>query len=336
MAFIKGLNSYFPERKYYQEQIVEFGKKIFRNKKDFNRLQKVYENSGVKSRYLVNDINWYAKKHLWKESNNLFRKNAIDLLKNSIKKTLADGHIKASEIGAVVVVNTTGISTPSLDAELINLFDFKNDVIRLPLFGYGCAGGVLGLNRSAEIFKCIKKPVLVCNVEICSLTFQPHVFSKENVVSTALFGDGASSYLIDNHGTCKIGKTMDYTWKNTLELMGWRVEDDGLAVVFDKFIPNFIENNLFSIASSFSLKNNLGYILHPGGMKIIESYKKIFNNHKSIDISKEILAEFGNVSSVSVLLVLERIIKNKTTGDFIMSALGPGFSAGLTEIEIGN
>ena len=80
----------------------------------------------------------------------------------------------------------------------------------------------------------------------------------------------------------------------------------------------------------------MGYILHPGGMKIIDSYKKIFDNHKSIDISEEILAKFGNVSSVSVLLVLERMLKKKEKGDFIMAALGPGFSVGLTELMLGS
>ena len=336
MSYIKGLNSHFPEKNYSQLDIIKFSKKIFNNKKDFSKLLRVYENSGVKNRYLVNDINWYLQKRTWKEANYFFKKNAIELLKNSIKKTLKNSQIKASEVGALIVINTTGIATPSIDAEILNLFDFKSDTIRVPLFGYGCAGGVLGLNRAAEIHRFIKKPVLVCNVELCSLTFRPHIFSKENVISTALFGDGAATYIIDNDGDCKVRKSKDYTWKNTLEFMGWKVENDGLAVVFDKIIPDFILNNLSQIVKSFSKKKKMGYILHPGGMKIIDSYKKIFDNHKSIDISEEILAKFGNVSSVSVLLVLERMLKKKEKGDFIMAALGPGFSVGLTELMLGS
>ena len=194
----------------------------------------------------------------------------------------------------------------------------------------------MGLNRALELYKSLKKPVLVCNVELCSLTFRPHAFSKENIVSTALFGDAACSYLIDEKGDCRVEDTMDFTWKDSLDLMGWRIEDDGLAVVFDKTIPKFISNNLPKVINSFYKKNNMGFILHPGGKKIINTYKEIFKNHKSIKISEEILAEYGNVSSVSVLLVLERMIKKKLYGSYIMAALGPGFSSGLAKVIIGN
>lgn len=334
MPYIKGLKSSFPKNKYSQKEIIEFSKSIFPNNNIFLKMLKVYENSGVKDRYLVSKLEDYRKQRRWKETNFLFKENAINLLKESITKTLNITNTKPQDVGAIVVVNTTGVLTPSLDAEIINLFEFKNEIKRLPLFGFGCAGGVLGLNRGYEIYLSQKKPILVCNVELCSLTFRPHIFSKENIVSTALFGDGASSYLIDDQGDCEIKKTMDYTWKNSLDLMGWDIEDDGLAVVFDKKIPNFIYNNFPKLVDSFNEKNITGYILHPGGKKIIDSYKKIFKNNKSIQISEEILSEFGNVSSVSVLLVLERMIKKNLHGSYIMSALGPGFSSGLAKIVI--
>ena len=334
MPFIRGLNSSFPANKYSQEEIISFSKNIFPKNNSFKRMLKVYENSGVNHRYLVSQLEWYKTKHGWKETNYLFKKNAIDLLKSSIIKTLNDTKIPTQKIGAIIVVNTTGISTPSLDAEIINLFDFRNEIKRVPLFGFGCAGGVLGLNRASEIFKSIKQPILVCNVELCSLTFRPHVFSKENIVSTALFGDAASSYLIDKEGDCEVEDTKDFTWKNSLDLMGWGIEDDGLAVIFDKNIPEFVTNNFRKIVNSFCDKNYTGLILHPGGKKIINAYKKIFNNNKSIRISEQILSEYGNVSSVSVLLVLERAIKKKLYGKYIMGALGPGFSAGLSKIII--
>ena len=129
---------------------------------------------------------------------------------------------------------------------------------------------------------------------------------------------------------------MDYTWKKSLNLMGWGVEDDGLAVIFDKKIPNFIYNNLPNLVDSFNEKDITGYILHPGGKKIINSYKAIFENNKSIQISEEVLSDYGNVSSVSVLIVLEKMIKKKLYGSYIMSALGPGFSSGLAKIVITN
>ena len=161
------------------------------------------------------------------------------------------------------------------------------------------------------VYNSIKQPVLVCNVELCSLTFKPKNFSKANIVSTALFGDGAASYIVDGEGDCEVKKSLDYTWRNTLDLMGWDVEDDGLKVIFDKVIPDFIFRNLPLIVKEFSSSKPDGYILHSGGMKIINAYKQIFNNHETISFSEEILSKFGNVSSVSVLLVLEMIIKKK-------------------------
>lgn len=334
MSFIKGISSAFPEYFYKQEDIIKLGRSLFSNNPNFNKMTKVYDNSGVKSRFLVNNIDWYKENHNWKERNFLFKKNSISLLEKSIYSTLKKSFLKANQIGAIILVNTTGLATPSIDAELINLFNFASDIRRLPIFGFGCAGGVLGLNRGVEIQKSIKKPVLVCNVELCSLTFRPQILSKENIISTALFGDGASSYVIDHDGECKVLKSIDYTWKNSLDLMGWSVENDGLGVIFDKEIPKFIEDQLLKIVLKFFSINDKGFVLHSGGMKIINAYKKIFKNHYTIKFSEEILSNYGNVSSVSVLLVLKKIIENNIKGNFIMSAMGPGFSAGISELEI--
>ena len=334
MVNISGLSYAFPENKVFQEEIKAVGRRLFSSKTNFEKIAKVYDNSGVKTRFLVEELSWYIKEHNWPERNFLFKKNALCLLKKSISNTIEKTNVKPEEIGGIVFVNSTGIATPTIDAEIFNLFNFKNEIIRLPIFGYGCAGGVLGLNRAIEIFKSIKKPILVCNVELCSLTFRPQVFSKENIVSTALFGDGAISYLVGEDGNCEIDGMMEYTWKNSLNLMGWGVESDGLSVIFDKSIPEFIIKELPIVLSNFKIKNLHGYVLHSGGMKIIEAYKQIFKNNETIQESQRVLANFGNVSSVSVLIVLQKILKKNYTGNFLMSALGPGFTAGLCRLKI--
>ena len=335
MSFLTGLSFAFPKNKVLQSDIKFFSEKLFSSKINFKKMEKIYENSGVKSRFLVNELDWYLDEHNWEERNISFKKNAIDLLKNSITQTFNKTSISVKDIDAIILINTTGISTPTIDAEIFNLFDFKNNVKRLPIFGYGCAGGVLGLNRAVEIHKSSRNPVLVCNVELCSLTFRPQIFSKANIVSTALFGDASSSYVIsDEKSNCKIINSFEYTWKNSLELMGWGVENDGLSVIFDKDIPNFIANNMPDIVKEFSTKPMDGYILHSGGMKIIDAYRKIFGNNKTIEMASNVLSQYGNVSSVSVLLTLSEILQNKLFGNFLMSALGPGFTAGLSEVEI--
>ena len=334
MVSICGLNSIFPKNKVFQDEIKGLGKKLFSSKSNFKRMEKVYDNSGVKVRYLSQPLNWYLHEHNWSERNYLFKKNTISLLKRSIKQTFEKANAKPEEIGGIIFVNSTGISTPTIDAEIFNLFKFNNEIRRLPIFGYGCAGGVLGMNRAIEIYRSIQKPILVCNVELCSLTFRPQIFSKENIVSTALFGDGCVSYIVGDEGDCKLLNSMEYTWKDSLSLMGWGVEDDGLSVIFDKVIPEFITRELPDVLDNFSLKNIKGYVLHSGGMKIIEAYKKILNNDETIDISRNILSNYGNVSSVSVLLVLIEMIKKKYGGNLLMCALGPGFTAGLCGVKI--
>ena len=335
MTYINGLSSKFPENKISQDEVIDLGRKIFsKGLKNYEKIEKVYKNSGVKNRFLVKELSWYQKKHNWKERNCLFKTHSLKLLSKCISESLEKSRIKPEQVGSIVLINSTGISTPTLDAELINMFKFNNNVRRLPIFGYGCAGGVLGLIRGSELQKITNNPVLVCNVEICSLTFRPQIISKENIVSTALFGDGASSYILDSDGVCKVKKNAEYTWKNTKQLMGWSIEDDGLGVIFDKQIPTFINQNLQKVVRMFFDENFDGYILHSGGMKIINAYKKIFNDHFSIEYSKYILENYGNVSSVSVLLVLEKILKEKNFGKFLMSAMGPGFTAGLTEINV--
>ncbi len=337
MCFISGLASHFPEYKVNQEEIINLGEELFaKNDLNFQKLSSVYSNSGVNTRYLVNSLDWYKEEHTWKERNFLFKKNALGLLENCVSETLEKANQKSKNIGGIIVVNSTGILTPTLDAELINLFDLNNSIRRLPIFGFGCAGGVMGLNRAIEMYKNIKMPVLVCNVELCSLTFRPQIVTKSNVISTALFGDGAASYLVGDSGYCEVNETFEYTWKNSLNFMGWEVENDGLAVVFDKVIPEFVKNNLSKIISSFNKDEDIGYILHGGGTKILKAYESIFNNHYSIMYAKKILERYGNVSSVSVLLALDLMVREKIKGKFLMIALGPGFSTALSKINLGN
>ncbi len=334
MVSVNGLSSAFPDNKVFQYEIKELGRKLFSSKTGFKKMEKVYDNSGVKQRYLVQELSWYLNEHNWSERNLLFKKNSIALLRKSIHQTIEKSNTKPERIGGIIFVNSTGISTPTIDAEIFNLFSFSNQILRLPIFGYGCAGGVLGLNRAVTMFKNLRKSILVCNVELCSLTFRPQIFSNENIVSTALFGDGCVSYLVEEEGDCEVLESMEYTWKSSLSLMGWGVENDGLSVIFDKSIPDFISKELPDVLKKFPIKKLDGYVLHSGGMRIIEAYKKLFNNDKTIEESENILANYGNVSSVSVLLVLLEMIKKKYCGNFMMCALGPGFTAALSGINI--
>ena len=132
MTSIKGLSSAFPKYKVFQDDVKALGRKIFASKTNFKKMEKVYDNSGVKVRYLTNDLNWYMNEHNWSERNFLFKKNAILLLKKSISQTFEKSNTRPEDIGGIVLINSTGISTPTIDAEIFNLFNFDNQVLRLP------------------------------------------------------------------------------------------------------------------------------------------------------------------------------------------------------------
>jgi alkylresorcinol/alkylpyrone synthase len=142
------------------------------------------------------------------------------------------------DIDSIVVVSTTGIATPSLDALLIERMGLQRTVRRLPIFGLGCAGGVLGLARAASQAEVAPgKMVLFLVVELCALSFRRDDWSKSNVVATALFGDGAAAALLSTEGE---GPAMvaagAYTWPGSLDVMGWDVTDDGLKALFSRAI----------------------------------------------------------------------------------------------------
>ena len=156
MTSILGLSFAFPKYKVFQDDVKALGRKIFHLKQILKNGEGFYDNSGVKVRYLTNDLNWYMNEHNWSERNFLFKKNAILLLKKSISQTFEKSNTSPEDIGGIVLINSTGISTPTIDAEIFNLFTPNNQVLRLPFFGYGCSGGVLGLNRALKFIKILK------------------------------------------------------------------------------------------------------------------------------------------------------------------------------------
>lgn len=309
---------------------------------DLDRLMPVFANAGIEARYSCVPLEWYDRAHGWAERNELYLDNAVRLLERATRACLATAGLLPRQIDAVVTVSTTGIATPSLDARLLNRLGLRSDITRLPVFGLGCAGGVAGLARAADLARA--RPganVLFLVVELCALCFRRGDSSKSNVVATALFGDGAAAGIVSCNGKGpRLGAAGEHTWPDSLGVMGWDVMEDGLKAIFSRDIPTLVRSDLRAAAEAFLARHDLSLVdidhvvCHPGGVKVLSAIEDAFALAAGkLDHARAVLRDCGNMSAATVLFVLERTLKAKAHGRMLLSALGPGFTAGFLVLE---
>ncbi len=309
------------------------------------RLLPMFGNTGIDRRYSCVPIEWYEGLHEWPERNRVYLDSAVDLLESATHRVLERAGRRAGEIDAIVAVSTTGIATPSLDALLMQRMPLQRTVRRLPIFGLGCAGGAIGLSRAATLAS--SEPgslVLFLVVELCALCFRRDDFSKSNIVATALFGDGAAAALISSSGEGpRIVGGGEYTWPDSLDVMGWDVTRDGFKAIFSRDIPELVTTKLHDVTVAFLADYGLkldeidSFICHPGGAKVLDALEIAFEFEPgSLGAARDVLREYGNMSAATVMFVLERAIGDSVPWRRgLVSALGPGFTAGFTLLENG-
>ena len=305
---------------------------------NLERLLPVYANAGIETRYSCVPLEWYENRHGWAEKNRLYLENATSLLESATLDCLAEAGLDVTDVDAVVAVSTSGIATPSLDALIVERLGLRPDVQRLPIFGLVCAGGVLGLARAAQIAKAMPgAQVLLLVVELCGLTFRRGDQSKSNVIASALFGDGAAAALLCTEG---VGMALthwgEHTWPKSLDVMGWRVEDDGLGVLFSKDIPTLIRDRFGPVVDGFLATAGVcrddieSFLCHPGGTKVVDALEDTLGVDRGALVhSRSVLRDYGNMSAVTVLFVLHRMRDARGHGLSLLSAVGPGFTAGF-------
>ena len=334
-----GLASAVPPYVLGQEDVIDRVKRLFGRSAMLDRLLPVFANSGIRRRYSTVPLDWYDEPHGWAERNRRYVAGALDLLETVTGRVLDTAGVTVGELGGIVTVSTTGIATPSLDALLIERLRLPRKLARLPIFGLGCAGGVIGLARAAEMAMAMPgKAVLLLVVELCTLSFRRGDDAKSNIVATALFGDGAAAALLRCGGDGPaIVATGEHTWPDSLDIMGWEVADDGLKAVFSRDIPRLIETGLRPAVDAFLARNGLGlaqidrFVCHPGGPKVLDAFARVFGLMPTeLTEAREVLRDFGNMSAASILFVLERMLARRGARDrMLMTALGPGFTAGF-------
>jgi alkylresorcinol/alkylpyrone synthase len=319
-------------------------RELFGGRKElFDRLSGVFDNAGIAQRHIVAPAQWYEGHHGWKERNRVYLDACDALFLEVASNAIERAGLKPSEIDGVVAVSTTGIATPSLDARNGPALGLRDNVRRVPLFGLGCAGGVNGLTTSARLAAADPgSRWLFVTIETCSIAIRLDSDDPAAIVATAIFGDGAAAAVVQSGdgGIATIAGAGERMWPDTLNIMGWRVEDPGLAVVFDRAIPPFIERELAGAVDGMLAEMGLDrgaidrFCCHPGGVKVIDAIETALAlPGGTLDIERDVLNECGNMSAPTVLFVLEKLVARGLPERVLMTAFGPGFTCAGMVLE---
>jgi alkylresorcinol/alkylpyrone synthase len=310
---------------------------------DFERFSSIFANTGIIKRHGVKPFDWYLKPRGWPERTAAFLEGAEALFVDVAGKALADAHLTGADIDTVVTVCSTGIATPSLEARVARRIGFRSDVMRVPVFGLGCAGGTSGLSIASRLAQA--RPgtnVLLVTIELCSLALRHDQLTKANIVAVSLFGDGAAAVILraGDGGATRIEHAGEHLWPDTLDIMGWSVDPEGFGVIFRRTIPEFILANLNPAVMQILARMQLSFadigrfICHPGGAKVIAALESALAlDQGSLDCEREVLAEYGNMSSPTVLFVLEQARARGLPARSLLTALGPGFTASCVALR---
>lgn len=304
------------------------------------KVLKVFGNAGVDIRYSIMDAHEVFAASSFEERNDIYVRESVKIAEQALIKALDKANLTPSDIDFIITVSCTGIMIPSLDAYLINRLKMRQDIVRLPVTEMGCAAGVSGILYAKNFLESNPgKRAVVIAVESPTATFQLQDFSMANIVSAAIFGDGAAAVILSSHeddtGPEILAESM-YHFFDSEDMMGFKLTNTGLQMILDKRVPETIAARFSDIVNPFLEKNgvdlsdDLHLIFHPGGRKILQTVDEIFGiMGKNIDDTKEVLRLYGNMSSATVLYVLERFMdRGVPQGEKgLMLSFGPGFSA---------
>ncbi len=346
-VYLHGLSTALPPHTLPQAQVKDRAAIIFGDKyPQFSRLAKTFATAEIDQRHSVVPLDWFSEPHGWKDRNEIFMVEAKAMFINAAQKALKKAGWNGSDVDTVVTVSSTGIATPTLEAQAFTDMGFRDNIMRVPLFGLGCAGGVTGLSVAQSLASA--KPnskVLLVIVETCSLAFRADRLQKADIIASVLFGDGAAAACLstDTPDGRKITLSDGYQkiWPDTLGIMGWDVDETGFGVVFDRSIPNFVTNHFAPAvddaltACGLTHENIDRYVCHPGGTKVVEAIEGALHlNEGSLNAERDVLRKAGNMSAPTVLFVLDTVLKQGTTGQMMACALGPGFTASFLPFHV--
>lgn len=335
----------FPDNVYGQEAITSalkdaWGPRLQRPAV----LDRLHGHCGVEQRHLVMPLEGYHGVTTWGQANDLWIEFAQTLGRDAICRAITPLGLAPADIDALFFVTVTGVASPSVDARLANRMGFSPHIKRVPIFGLGCVAGAAGLARAADYVRAFPDQIaVVLSVELCSLTWQRDDTSMANMISTGLFGDGAAAAVVAGRDTGFQGPevlaTRSIFYPGTEEMMGWDISETGFHIVLSPDVPKVIRENLAHDVDAFLSGFGLGrgdiasWIIHTGGPKVLEAVEETLELPAgALDISWSSLRQVGNLSSASVLVVLEDVLARRRgePGTYsVLAAMGPGFCSEL-------
>lgn len=340
---IAGISTVVPSYSFGQDFAIEAAKKWLsaggESELSVARTVQVFQNAGVEKRYSVTPLEEMLREKDFPERNALYSKFARILGEKVLKSVFEKTGIKSYEIDLFITVSCTGFMIPALDAYLMNRFPFKNNVRRLPVTELGCAAGVSSLIMAGDYIRAYPDAnVLILTLELCTLSMQPTDRSADHIISTAIFGDGAAAAIVTGRKTkngLHILKTENRFFPGTIEFMGYDVERTGFHIFLSPRISKFIENNIASQMESVLGAAGLGvgdietWLFHPGGSRILKSIEMGLGiDGAKLSESAGVLRDYGNLSSATILFIIESFMRNETNRSCsyqVVGAVGPGF-----------
>lgn len=337
--------SALPRHYYPQAQLLTAFRKHWGHRLErFSVLEKLHAATQVEGRYLALPLESYPLKS-WGEANNHWIDCATELGVQAVSGALEAAALDPEDLGAFFSVSVTGVASPSLEARIMNRMQLHPNLKRIPIFGLGCVAGAAGVARAADYVKAYpSQAALLLSVELCSLTVQPDDLSPANLISTGLFGDGAAAVVIAGEDVSaapgpEIVATRSVFYPHTEDVMGWDISEKGFTIVLSKTVPAVVLEHLGANADAFLADNQLArgdvvsWILHTGGPAVLEATEKALGlSHHDLEISWHCLRKTGNLSSASVLFVLEETLRRRRPepgSHSILAAMGPGFCCEL-------
>lgn len=341
--------SAFPKHYYSQKFLLEKLQEYWGDRlRNPQMLARLHRNVAVEGRHLAMPPEKYYEIDTWGKANDVWIEVAQELGEQALCRALHHAGLEPSQLGALLFTSVTGISSPSIDALLINRMGLSQNIRRVPIFGLGCVAGAAGIARAADYVRAYpSQAAALVSVELCSLTIQRDDLSVANLISSGLFADGSAAVIVTGDDVPANGPeivaTRSVFYPDTEAMMGWRITEKGFRITLSPEVPILIRENLGRDVDAFlsdhgRRRSDIGsWVLHTGGPKVLEATAAALDLHDGqLDASWDCLKKVGNLSSASVLVVLEDVMRNRrpepgTLG--ILAAMGPGFCSELVLLE---
>ena len=339
----------FPPHYYSQREVVDALLAFWGGDQQIAAvLERLHLRTGVDGRHFSRRLDEYAALDTWGKVNNVWIEVAEELGERAIDCALKQAGLRREQIGAIFFVSVTGVASPSIDARLVNRMGLHRNIRRNPIFGLGCVAGAAGLARAADYVKAHPDQVAVLlSVELCSLTWQRDDLSVANLISSGLFGDGAAAVLVAGAEVPRRGPKILANqcvfYPDTEDVMGWDISEQGFRVVLSPDVPKVVRENLGRDVDAFlatqgHTRRDIGtWIMHTGGPKVLDaSAESLGLEREALEVSWEALRKVGNLSSASVLVVLDEVMKHRRPAPdtkSVLAAMGPGFCAEMLLLE---